>query len=88
MNEQVGWRGLLARLEKEAPHYAQLLPELPRLLHQRLLGPGGRHADDVPLRALLAEQRRTNRLLQALVFGALGFLAGVVVAQILLHWRG
>ena len=87
MNEQVGWRGLLARLEKEAPHYAQLLPELPRLLHQRLLAPGGRQADDVPLRALLIEQRRTNRLLQALIFGALGFLAGVVVAQILLHWR-
>ena len=87
MNEQVGWRGLLQQLEKEAPHYAQLLPELPRLLHQRLLATGGRQGDDVPLRALLAEQRRTNRLLQALIFGALGFLAGVVAAQFLLHWR-
>ena len=87
MNEQVGWRGLLQRLEKEAPHYAQLLPELPRLLHQRLLTPATRPADDAVLRALLVEQRRTNRLLQALVFGAVGFLAGVVVAQILLHWR-
>ena len=36
MNEQVGWRGLLDRLKNEAPRYAQLLPELPRLLHQAL----------------------------------------------------
>ena len=36
MNEQVGWRGLLERLKNEAPRYAQLLPELPRLLHQAL----------------------------------------------------
>jgi ubiquinone biosynthesis protein len=33
------------------------------------------------LLALLAEQRRTNRLLQALVWGALGFLLGMVLAR-------
>ena len=31
MNEQVGWNGLVERLKNEAPRYAQLLPELPRL---------------------------------------------------------
>ena len=36
MNEQVGWRGLVERLRDEAPRYAQLLPELPRLLHDAL----------------------------------------------------
>ncbi|MCC7152829.1 MAG: ubiquinone biosynthesis regulatory protein kinase UbiB [Rubrivivax sp.] len=86
MDEQVGWRGLLQRLEKQAPHYAHLLPELPRLLHQRLqgAGAGGEH---LLLRAVLQQQRRNHRLLQALVFGALGFLAGVVVTQLLLHWH-
>ncbi len=86
MDEQVGWRGLLQRLEKQAPHYAHLLPELPRLLHQRLqgVGAGGEH---LLLRAVLQQQRRNHRLLQALVFGALGFLAGVVVTQLLLHWH-
>ena len=42
MNEQVGWHGLLERLKNEAPRYAQLLPELPRLLHQALQAPGRR----------------------------------------------
>ena len=35
--------------------------------------------------ALLAEQQRTNRLLQALLFGALGFLAGVLLVRVWLH---
>ncbi|ODU07350.1 MAG: ubiquinone biosynthesis regulatory protein kinase UbiB [Rubrivivax sp. SCN 71-131] len=88
MDEQIGWRGLLQRLEKQAPHYAHLLPELPRLLHQRLQGGAARSGEERLLGALLAQQRRGYRLLQALVFGALGFLAGVVVTQLLLHWRG
>jgi len=36
MNEQVGWRGLIKSLKAEAPHFATLLPQLPRLLNQRL----------------------------------------------------
>ena len=36
MNEQVGWQGLLERLKDEAPRYAKLLPELPRLMHAAL----------------------------------------------------
>jgi hypothetical protein len=36
--------------------------------------------------ALLGEQRRTNWLLQALLFGALGFLAGVLLVRVWLHW--
>ncbi|HEY8876997.1 MAG TPA: ubiquinone biosynthesis regulatory protein kinase UbiB, partial [Roseateles sp.] len=33
MNEQVGWPALNKQLMKEAPRFAQLIPELPRLLH-------------------------------------------------------
>ena len=36
MSEQVGWRGLFRALREEAPTYATLLPQLPRLLHQQL----------------------------------------------------
>ncbi len=88
MDEQVGWRGLVQRLEKQAPHFAHLLPELPRLLYQRLQGPSGRAAEEMLLRALLAQQRRSHRLLQALVFGVLGFVCGVALTQLMLHWRG
>jgi ubiquinone biosynthesis protein len=86
MNEQIGWRGLMHRLKHEAPRYAQMLPELPRLVHQRLLRPPrGADSEVAALRALLVEQRRTNRLLQAVVFGGIGFVAGAVVARMLLH---
>jgi ubiquinone biosynthesis protein len=79
MDEQVGWRGLVERLKREAPRYAQLLPELPRLLHHRLRHDA--HDTTPALLTLLAEQRRTNRLLQSLLWGLLGFLAGAVVVQ-------
>jgi ubiquinone biosynthesis protein len=86
MNQQVGWQGLLDRLKNEAPRYAQLLPELPRLLHQALQAPAQSAAESAALTALLGEQRRTNRLLQGLLFGALGFLAGVLLVRFWLHW--
>ncbi|PND37637.1 ubiquinone biosynthesis regulatory protein kinase UbiB [Paucibacter aquatile] len=86
MNEQVGWRALINQVKKEAPRYAQLFPELPRLLHDALkrqaTGPDSR-----ALEALLREQRRTNRLLQALLYGAVGFTLGLLTTQILLRWH-
>ncbi|WIV96534.1 ubiquinone biosynthesis regulatory protein kinase UbiB [Kinneretia aquatilis] len=86
MNEQVGWRALINQVKKEAPRYAQLFPELPRLLHDALkrqaTGPDSR-----ALEALLREQRRTNRLLQALLYGAVGFTLGLLATQILLRWH-
>jgi ubiquinone biosynthesis protein len=85
MDEQVGWRGLLERLKIEAPRYAQLLPELPRLVHRALQRRGER--DPLVFEALLAEQRRTNRMLRALLYGGAGFLLGVLAVQLTLHWR-
>jgi len=86
MNQQVGWQGLVERLQREAPRYAQLLPELPRLLHQALQGPSQAAAQAAALQALVAEQRHTNRLLQSLLFGAIGFVGGVL-AVVWLAWR-
>lgn len=84
MNEQVGWRGLVERLKKEAPHYAQLLPELPRLVHQALQ-PGRSGLEPQLLQALLAEQRRTNRLLRSVLWVGVGFVLGLVTTMILLR---
>ncbi len=36
MQEQIGWRALKRQIEAEAPQWATLLPQLPRLLHQKL----------------------------------------------------
>jgi ubiquinone biosynthesis protein len=86
MDEQVGGRALWRRLKDEAPLYAKLLPELPRLLHDALARrPAPRTGDEPTLLAeLLREQRRTNRLLGGLTWGLLGFLVGAVLARIVL----
>jgi ubiquinone biosynthesis protein len=81
MNEQVGWRGLVERLKKEGPHYVQLLPELPRLVH-RALQQVERGQDPAVLLALLAEQRRTNRLLRGVVYGGALVLLGLVAVEV------
>jgi ubiquinone biosynthesis protein len=82
MTEQVGWQGLAERLKDEAPRYAKLLPELPRLVHNAL-----QPRDDAGLMfALLSEQRRTNRLLRAVLWVGVGFVGGLLVAQVLLRF--
>jgi ubiquinone biosynthesis protein len=86
MNEQIGWVGLTQRLRAEAPRYAKLLPELPRLVHAALQP---QRQDAALMQALLAEQKRTNRLLRALLWAGAGFLGGLVLAQVMLrmgHW--
>jgi len=88
MNEQVGWRGLLDRLRDEAPRYAQLLPQLPRLVH-RALASGTERNDDDLLRRLLIEQRRTNRMLQGLLWAGMGFVGGLVAMLLAMRfWPG
>ena len=86
MDEQIGGRALWRRLKDEAPLYAKLLPELPRLLHDALARRSAPRVDDghALLGQLLREQRRTNRLLGGLTWGLLGFLVGAVLARIVL----
>jgi ubiquinone biosynthesis protein len=85
MDEQIGWRGLWARLKNEAPRYAKLLPELPRLLHHALQHPPAQHRQE--LQRLIKEQRRTNRLLQAVLYGGVGFTLGLLAMQALTRAR-
>lgn len=85
MLEQVGPEKLLEQLKAEAPTYAKLLPGLPRLLQQYLKNQsGGRHNE---LQELLQEQKRTNRLLQGLIYGGLGFALGLLAMQVMLRIR-
>jgi ubiquinone biosynthesis protein len=87
MSEQVGIEGLTQRIKDEAPRYAKLLPELPRLLHAALQP----REDSALMQTLLAEQRRTNRLLRAVLLVGAGFVLGLLAAQLLLRlmpwWR-
>ena len=86
MQEQVGWRGFVDRLKTEAPHYAHILPQLPRLLQQALLAqaqPQPRGGDDELLQRLIAEQRRTQKVLGVLLYFGAGLLIGLLLAPLL-----
>ena len=85
MLEQMGPQRLWRELRAEAPHYAKLIPELPRLLHDALR-PRPRD-QQYALRELLEAQHRTNRLLQSIIYGGLGFVLGLLVMQLFVRMR-
>ncbi|MGE8397226.1 MAG: ubiquinone biosynthesis regulatory protein kinase UbiB, partial [Comamonas sp.] len=85
MLEQMGPQRLWRELQEEAPRYAKLLPELPRLVYDFLQQKNS--TDPQLVQELLREQRRTNRLLQGLVYGGLGFVLGMLAVQILTRFR-
>ncbi|HCY15841.1 MAG: ubiquinone biosynthesis regulatory protein kinase UbiB [Curvibacter sp. GWA2_64_110] len=83
MADQIGPRRLWEELKNQAPRYAKLLPELPRLLHDYLTQRPGLQRRE--FEELLAEQRRTNRLLQGLVYAGIGFALGLVAMQVVVR---
>jgi len=66
MREQVGIKGLLRTIRNEAPRWATVLPELPRLLH-RALGGDRLARIERALEAMLAAEKRRARALEAAV---------------------
>ena len=74
MSEQIGWRGLLRTLRREAPYWAQTLPAIPRLLH-RLLAEDRAAGLQAALDRLADENRRRNDLLAGLLVLAAAGLA-------------
>ncbi len=83
MVDQIGPRRLWNQLKDEAPRYAKLLPELPRLLHDFL-----KHRNESPsvdLKALIQEQRRTRLALSRALWILVGFALGMLVMQWVFH---
>jgi ubiquinone biosynthesis protein len=76
MDDQIGWRALRRRLLAEAPYLVQALPELPRLLHQRLQAPAP--ASEIALLALAHAQRARNRWLAVLALLLLAVLGALI----------
>ncbi len=85
MLNQIGPKKLLDELRNESPRYAKLLPELPRLVFDFLQN-SSRGPSKETL-ALLAEQKKTNRLLSAILYGGIGFVLGLLAMQILVRVR-
>jgi ubiquinone biosynthesis protein len=83
MKEQVGIQGFVQRLQSQAPRYAKWLPELPRLIHDRLARDDS--ADKALFEQLLAEQKKTNRLIELAIVAAVATLAIAVVYVMLVR---
>lgn len=77
MDDQVGWKRLVRELKKEAPHYAYLIPQLPRLIVASLERQSNEHRDQTLLRDVVDEQRRQIKRVCLL----LGILAALVLAE-------
>ncbi|MDP3421623.1 MAG: ubiquinone biosynthesis regulatory protein kinase UbiB [Thiobacillus sp.] len=82
MNEQMGWRALVKNLQTEAPKWAALLPQLPRLAHQALnenrLG-----QLEAGLTLMLQQQHARNKWLGAIA----GLLAVLVIMTLYFNLR-
>ena len=85
MIDQIGPKKLFKQLRDQAPRYAKLLPELPRLVYEYLQHRPSDYRRD--MEELVREQKRTNRLLQSLLYGGLGFVLGLIVMQVLVRVR-
>ncbi len=79
MNEQIGPKGFLQKLQQESLQWAKLLPEMPRLAHaafKRQAESTGQDQIAKSIALLRQEQQRTQRWLQ------LGILAVVILITI------
>ena len=79
MKEQLGWEGFVKNLEKEAPYFAKMIPQWPRLITQAL-----EHAavppDQSELKRIIEAQQTAN---QRLIWIAM-VLAALVAWEV---WR-
>jgi ubiquinone biosynthesis protein len=79
MGEQMGWKGLARAIRREAPYWAEILPQLPRLAHRALARDPV--AELKPVLERLADQNaRRNDLLSALL---IVLTAALILAAIL-----
>jgi ubiquinone biosynthesis protein len=86
MIEQIGPKKLWKELLEQGPRYAKILPELPHLLHKYLRHERGIMKHDAD--ELMTELKRTNRLLQSMLYLVIFFviaLIAVVLGDALLH---
>lgn len=79
MAEQIGVRGLITHLQKEAVNWAVMLPQFPRLMHYNLDQQRAQNLED-RLAELVTQQKQQNRILTLAVI----LLIGLLLAKIYL----
>jgi ubiquinone biosynthesis protein len=81
MREQVGFKGLLRAVRNEAPRWATMLPQLPRLLHRALAEDRTGRIERL-LEELVGLERRRNRMLAAALAAAVLALIWFLIGNI------
>lgn len=83
LSQQLGWRALVDGIKAEAPGWAQILPNLPRLIAENLSQGRSVQKDQnlelEVLKGLLQQERRTYSLLVGALLFASGFLVGILI---------
>lgn len=84
MKEKLGWKAALKTLEREAPHWAETLPEIPRLLHdisaQAQAGKLHMKLSSTDLEQLRKELRQSSYRTATATAGA-AFLVGAAIIK-------
>lgn len=78
MAKRIGLDGLRARVTQEAHQWSQILPQLPRLLYDRLNTPDARPDIHIELTRLRQQQDRTNKIL-VVITAVLALAIGVAI---------
>ncbi|WAW09141.1 ubiquinone biosynthesis regulatory protein kinase UbiB [Oxalobacter vibrioformis] len=88
MKEQIGFKGMVKQFRQEAVRYGHIFPQLPRLFQQALIKIAEPDAEkDALLKQLVAEQKRTRRLLNGIIYFGCGLMAGLLCLRFFGGWR-
>jgi ubiquinone biosynthesis protein len=79
MSEQIGLKGLLRTIRNEAPRWATMLPQLPRLLHRALAADRVERIEDLLGKLLVLERRRNRMIGVAVALLALALILAVAL---------
>ncbi|NYT62694.1 ubiquinone biosynthesis regulatory protein kinase UbiB [Alcaligenaceae bacterium] len=84
MHERIGFAGLRKRLDTEASQWAQILPQIPRLVYANLNRPDTGPRLNLELERLRRANQQTNRLLTALT-AVMAVAVGVAIWALTRH---
>jgi ubiquinone biosynthesis protein len=84
MRQRVGLGALRRRLMQESGQWAQILPQIPRLVHANLIRPDSQTHLLAEVRSMRREQRQSNRLITVLV-AVLAVAVGVALWALTRH---
>ena len=82
MHQRIGPKGALQKLKKESVHWAQFLPEIPRLLHKSLNEQANLPKIADELKGLRRSQRNTRFLMYVMAISQL-----VIAILAVVYWR-